>query len=228
MGGQIGIVLLLGLHLAGQLRIFRLELGALGNMANGEEKPCIGKDRGRDGNDEENDPAFVRCGSDRIQPAEHEQILTGGENTEQKPVPPGQIKFDPVDQQTVKGKQHDACDQIWPQKQNLTFRAQQLWRTGQGFRRIVQRRADNLVGDHQQEDHCGVKQHPGPRRIENQDTDGKEQRNAENGADGRHEGQTSGHNDAEDKPDDLQQIGDMAAEPVRIGEVHHEKPGAAV
>ena len=116
LGGQVGVVLLLGLHLQGQLRIFRLELGPLSDVADGEKEAHIGDDGGRDGDTEENDPALVRRSPDRVQPAEHEKVLADREDGEQQPVPAAQINFDPVDQQAVKEEQHGAGGQIRPPK----------------------------------------------------------------------------------------------------------------
>ena len=149
------------------------------------------------------------------------------EDGEQQPVPAAQINFDPVDQQAVKEEQHGAGGQIRPPKQQLAFRGKQLRRTGHGLRRIVQRRADDLVDDDQQKDHGRVKQHLGPGSVKNQNTEDKEQKIAEGGADPGHEGQASGPHNVENQPGKLQQIGDAAAVTVGIGEVHHQNPHAA-
>ena len=62
-----------------------------------------------------------------------------------------------------------------------------------------------------------MKQHLGPGRFKDQNTDGEEHKIAERGAYSGHERQASGHNDVEQEPGELQQIGGAAAETVGVG-----------
>ena len=101
LGGQVGIVLFLGLHQAGKHLVFRLELGLLGDVPNGKKDAHIGDNDSQNRDDKENDPALILGGPDGVQPAEHEQILADGENGEQKPVPAAQFKFGVVAQQPI-------------------------------------------------------------------------------------------------------------------------------